>query len=83
VRQGDVGKTNLTAKAFDTGYHFMLVEFSKDTLYFQVISDQGQTVDSGALPRSATRTRRNSRRRHHRPVSDTCLTPVRHVSDTF
>ena len=51
VRQGDVGKTNLTVKAFDTGYHFMLVEFSKDTLYFQVISDQGQTVDSGALPR--------------------------------
>ena len=51
VRQGDVGKTNLTAKAFDTGYHFMLVEFSKDTLHFQVISDQGQTVDSGALPR--------------------------------
>jgi hypothetical protein len=29
----------------------MLVEFSKDTMYFQVISDQGQTVDSGALPR--------------------------------
>ena len=51
VRKGDVGKTNLTIKAFDTGYHFMLVEFSKDTMYFQVISDQGQTVDSGALPR--------------------------------
>jgi 3',5'-cyclic AMP phosphodiesterase CpdA len=51
VRKGDVGKTNLTVKAFDAGYHFMLVEFSKDTMYFQVISDQGQTVDSGALPR--------------------------------
>jgi hypothetical protein len=51
VRKGDVGRTVLTAKAFDTGYHFMLVEFSKDTLYFQAISEKGETVDSGALPR--------------------------------
>jgi predicted phosphodiesterase len=51
VRKGDVGKTELTAKAFDTGYHFMLIEFSKDTLHFQAISDEGRTVDSGALPR--------------------------------
>ena len=51
VRKGDVGKTDLTAKAFDTGYHFMLVEFSKDTLHFQAISEKGETVDSGALPR--------------------------------
>jgi Calcineurin-like phosphoesterase len=51
VRKGDVGKTPLTAKAFDTGYHFMLVEFAKDTLHFQVISEEGKTVDSGALPR--------------------------------
>ena len=51
VRKGDVGKTNLTAKAFDTGYHFMLVELNKDVMNFQVISDQGKMVDSGALPR--------------------------------
>jgi predicted phosphodiesterase len=51
VRKGDVGKTNLTAKAFDTGYHFMLIELSKDVMNFQVISDQGKIVDSGALPR--------------------------------
>ena len=51
VRKGDVGKTSLTAKAFDTGYHFMIVELTKDALNFQTISDQGQTVDSGALPR--------------------------------
>ena len=29
----------------------MLIEIAKDTLYFQAISDQGKTVDSGALPR--------------------------------
>ena len=51
VRKGDVGKTPLTAKAFDTGYHFMLIEFSKDTMHFQVISEEGKTIDSGALPR--------------------------------
>jgi hypothetical protein len=51
LREGDVGRSELTAKAFDTGYHFMLIELVKDTLNFQVISDQGKTVDSGALPR--------------------------------
>jgi predicted phosphodiesterase len=51
LREGDVGKTNLTAKAFDTGYHFMLVEVSRDVLHFQVITEQGKVADSGALPR--------------------------------
>jgi len=51
VRKGDVGKTNLTAKAFDTGYHFMLVELARDTLNFQVIEEHGKVVDAAALPR--------------------------------
>jgi hypothetical protein len=51
LREGDVNATELTAKKFDTGYHFMLLEIVKDTLNFQVISDQGKTVDSGVLPR--------------------------------
>jgi len=52
LRQGDVSsKSELTAKSFDTGYHFMLLEIVKETLNFQVITDQGKTVDSGALPR--------------------------------
>jgi Calcineurin-like phosphoesterase len=51
LRDGDIKKTDLTAKAFDTGYHFMLIEVTKDTLHFQAISDQGQIVDSGALAR--------------------------------
>ena len=29
----------------------MLVELGKDVLNFEVISDQGKVVDSGALPR--------------------------------
>jgi 3',5'-cyclic AMP phosphodiesterase CpdA len=51
LREGDVSWSELTAKSFDTGYHFMIVELAKDAVYFQVISDQGKTVDSGMLPR--------------------------------
>jgi len=51
LRDGDVKASTLTAKSFDSGYHFMLIELGKDSLNFQAISDQGKTVDSGALPR--------------------------------
>src|SRR4051812_8135843 len=51
LRDGDVKKSDLTAKSFDTGYHFMLVELTNAALHFQVISDRAQTVDSGTLPR--------------------------------
>jgi hypothetical protein len=45
----------LTAKSFDAGYHFMLVEVARDALHFQVISDENKTVDSGSLPRFSDR----------------------------
>jgi hypothetical protein len=51
LRRGDLKPSALTAKGFDSGYHFMLVEVTQTTLHFQTISDQGVTVDSGALPR--------------------------------
>src|SRR5947207_2041873 len=52
LREGDVKRSSeLTAKSFDSGYHFMLIEITKNELHFQVISDEGKTVDSGALPR--------------------------------
>ena len=51
LRAGDVRPSALTAKAFDTGYHFMLIEIVEDVMHFQVISDQGLTVDAGALTR--------------------------------
>jgi 3',5'-cyclic AMP phosphodiesterase CpdA len=51
LRDGDVKKTDLTAKSFDAGYHFMLIEIIKVTMYFQAIYDQGKVVDSGALTR--------------------------------
>ena len=51
LRRGDLKPSALTAKGFDQGYHFMLVEVTEKVLHFQTISDKGVTVDSGALPR--------------------------------
>ena len=51
LRKGDVRATDLTAKAFDTDYHFMIVEITGDDLYFQAISRLGATVDSGVVHR--------------------------------
>ena len=51
LREGNIQKSDLTAKAFDTGYHFMLIELTKDKLNFQTITDQGKVIDSGSLPR--------------------------------
>ncbi len=52
LREGDINRNSpLTAKAFDTDMHFMIAEVAGDSLYFQVISRTGETVDSGVLPR--------------------------------
>jgi predicted MPP superfamily phosphohydrolase len=52
LREGDVRPNSaLTAKGFDTGYHFMLIEVDDKAMHFQVISDQGRTVDEGSLAR--------------------------------
>lgn len=51
LRKGNVSATDMTAKAFDTDYHFMLVEIAGDDLYFQAISRTGKTIDSGVVHR--------------------------------
>jgi hypothetical protein len=57
LRAGNVLRTRLTAKAFDTDMSFALMEIDHETLHFQVVSRTGATVDSGAFPRpSAQRT---------------------------
>ena len=49
LRKGDINPSPLTARGFDTDYHFMMMEVSGDTLYFQAISRTGETVDAGAI----------------------------------
>jgi predicted MPP superfamily phosphohydrolase len=59
--QGDSGKlerhdfhhSNQTAASFDRARTFMVVEVVGDTLYFQTISQYGETVDAGGLSRAA------------------------------
>lgn len=52
LREGDVRERSpLTEKAFDADLSFMLIEVGKDSMYFQVISRKGDTVDWGAVLR--------------------------------
>jgi len=51
LRKGDLRATDVTAKGFDTDYHFMMVEITGDDLYFQAISRTGATIDSGVVHR--------------------------------
>jgi predicted phosphodiesterase len=51
LRRGNIGASELTAKGFDQGYTFMLMEIVGDELYFQTIDEDGKTVDSGVIRR--------------------------------
>lgn len=51
LRKGDLTATATTAAGFDQDTHFLLMEISGDTLYFQAISRIGDTVDSGQFER--------------------------------
>jgi predicted phosphodiesterase len=59
--QGDSGKlerhdfhrSNQLAASFDQSRTFMIVEIVGETMYFQTISQNGQTIDSGGLTRPA------------------------------
>ena len=57
LRKGDIRRpSSIMARGFDTDFHFMMMEISGDTLYFQAISRTGETIDAGAI----TRTRKRS-----------------------
>jgi hypothetical protein len=51
LRLNDIRPNSLEMKGFDTDTHFMLMEISGDELWFQAISRQGQTIDSGHFKR--------------------------------
>jgi predicted phosphodiesterase len=56
LRRGNLGPSNLTAKGFDQGYSFMLIEIDGDQMHFQTIDENGRTVDSGVIPRNVKQT---------------------------
>jgi hypothetical protein len=50
LRKGDINaRSGLTAFGYDDGYTFMLAEVVGDELFFQTITAQGQTIDSGVV----------------------------------
>jgi predicted MPP superfamily phosphohydrolase len=61
LRRGDIEQGPLTAKGFDRGYTFMLVEIAGDRMHFETISDKGTLVDSGVIARTVAKTQRTRR----------------------
>ena len=59
LREGNIQKTNLTAKGFDQDNVFLVAEIMGDNMNFQVISRKGQTVDSGTVHRAERKTPSN------------------------
>jgi len=53
LRSGDIQRTPLTAKGFDTEQSYMLVEIDNDVMRFQTISRRGNVVDSGEISQPA------------------------------
>ena len=52
LRKADIRRPSaLMARGFDTDFHFMMMEVSGDTLYFQAISRTGETIDAGSITR--------------------------------
>ena len=52
LRKADIRRPSaIMARGFDADFHFMMMEVSGDTLYFQAISRTGETIDAGSITR--------------------------------
>ena len=61
LRRGNISdESGMTAKGYDQGYTFMIVEIAGDEMHFQTIESGGKTIDSGVVKRRevATSTRK-------------------------
>jgi 3',5'-cyclic AMP phosphodiesterase CpdA len=56
LRKGNISQTGMTAKGFDTGYSFMVIEIAGDQMHFQTLDENGKTIDSGAVKRREVKT---------------------------
>jgi predicted phosphodiesterase len=57
LRRGNIAdNSGMTAKGFDQGYTFMVVEIIGDEMHFQTLDADGKTVDSGVIPRRKEKT---------------------------
>ncbi len=53
LRRGNISQSPLTAKGYDEGYTFMLVEIAGNELFFETLTDEGKVIDSGTITREA------------------------------
>ena len=53
LREGNIRKSAMTARGFDTEQTYMVIEIDGDVLRFQAISRRGKVVDSGEIARQA------------------------------
>ena len=52
LRRGNIAdSSDLTAKGYDQGYTFMIIEIAGDEMHFQSINSEGRTVDAGVVKR--------------------------------
>lgn len=51
LREGNIRRSDITAKAFDTDNSFAIMEIDGDVLHFQAISRTGKTIDTGSIKR--------------------------------
>ena len=58
LRRGDLENSELTAKGYDQGYTFMIVEIEGDEMRFRAITEKGQEIDSGTIQRTNRMTSR-------------------------
>lgn len=52
LREGNITKTDMTARGFDQDNVFMLAQIAGDEMSFQTISRTGKTIDSGTIKRA-------------------------------
>jgi 3',5'-cyclic AMP phosphodiesterase CpdA len=52
LRPGNLARSAITDRGFDTDRSFILIEIAGDEMYFQTISRTGDTVDTGVIHRT-------------------------------
>jgi hypothetical protein len=57
LREKNIGRTQITAKGFDTDNVFTLVELTSDKMNFQTISRTGEEIDAGSFDRRENETK--------------------------
>ena len=52
LRRGNIDdRSDMTAKGYDQGYTFMIVEIAGNEMFFQTLDADGKTIDSGVIQR--------------------------------